>query len=614
MNYVMYTDSPKIEDTVGFILETYDDNGVLKNPYLVEKVSVYYIEKNAHHNERSIELKDFNPDLEETYKELSEEVETAPSEEGIGKLKSLKIKLDSTAKTRKFFYSDSKLAMETPSPLWTQDLKTKGIANFKNEQGKSIDGKFIFIWLPKDVREGSYVIRWSWKSSKDGKSKFAEKLFTLYPAEQKLNSVYRKFVPREKYNFLFDKYIPPMYRIRTTPNDITPQVLTKLNKAVAQCLLELDDLAVGLVDMLNPTYIPEGFLPVMANMFNLELRSSNPTAWRNQIKHAMPLYKKKGTIEGLQEAFDKAGIRFIKLTNLWQVVSPYTWVDGFVIDKDVWSNNEVIGHLSRRPLKEDPELEIFIKSANTKEYFQLPSNVIYLQDTLVPEPKIALIWNGSANNPPIELFKGDVIKVRYKYNKIPKDAQSLEDYIESLPLSDQRDERKVKYPMKNWNVKLIEEDDPLFDLLIPERNAFHNPVTYGKIRTTFLYSEKAFNMDTYNGSLYNSNNPCDMDKDFLDQCSGSQSSKFNIHLEFNQVDDDKIAEAKEIIIDYSPFHAILHKMKISSRVHDIVLPPVEKVKSEVKKKAATGEKIGCAEAIYCQIKYKNGKVESGRIV
>ena len=606
MNYVKYTDSPKVEDIVGFELETYDDNGILKNPHLIEKISVYHIEKNSHYNDRSLESKDFNPELEEVYDSLQKVIQLNPSPEGFNKLKSLKTTLNATAKKRWILYSDAKLTMETPSPLWTEDLKIKYIENLK-------DGKFLFIWLPKDVREGNYIIKWSWKSTKDGKTKFSEKLFTLYPANQKIKSIYKKFVPREKYNLLFDKYIPSMYRVKTTPNDITPQVLTKLNKAIAQFLLELDDLAVGVIDLLNPTYIPDGFLPVMANMYNLELRSLNPFAWRNQIKHAVPLYKKKGTLEGLREAFDKAGIKLIKLTNLWQVVSPYTWVDGFVIDKDIGANNNIIGTLSRRPLKNE-ELEIFIKSSNTKEYFLLPPNIVYLQDILVPEPKISVIWNGSINDPIIELFKGDVIKVRYKYNKIPKDAESLEDYIENLPLADQRDEKTVKYPMKNWNVKLIEDDDPLFDLLIPERHAFHNPVTYGKIRTTFLYSEKAFNMDTYNGSLYNSINPCDMDKDFLDYCSGGQSSKFNVHLEFNQVDDEKIKEAKEIIIDYSPFHAILHKMKISSRVDDFVLPPVEKIKSKVKSKPSTSDKVECSEAIYCQIKYKNGKIESGRIV
>jgi phage tail P2-like protein len=403
-----------------------------------------------------------------------------------------------------------------------------------------------------------------------------------------------------------------MYLVQTTPVDITPRILVNFNKTVAQMFLELDDLAVGLVDMLNPTYIPEGFLPVIANFFNIQLRSSHPAAWRNQIKHAMPLFKKKGTAEGLKTALDKAGIRLLKLTNLWQVVSPYTWTDGFLIEKDIQSS-DIIGFLSKKPIT-NTELEITIKSSETKEYFLLPNNIIHLQEILVPEHRIAVMWNGSSQNPAIELFKGDIIKVNYKYNKIPETSQSLENYIKTLPLADQRDEVKVRYPVKNWNVKLIEEDDPLFDLLISERHPFQNTVTYGKIRTTFLYSEKAFNMDTYNGSLYNSNNPCDMDKNFLDSCSNGQSSKFNVHLEFEQIDDDKVTEAKEIITDFSPFHAVLHKVKINSNVSDFVVP-VEKIKNEIKNKnTKSGDDVGCSEAIYCQIKYKNGKIENGRLV
>ena len=237
----------------------------------------------------------------------------------------------------------------------------------------------------------------------------------------------------------------------------------------------------------------------------------------------------------------------------------------------------------------------------------------YLQDVQFPEQAIALIWNGGTHNPPLQLFKGDAVKVKYKYKKIPEDAKNIEKYIENLSLADQRDERTIKYPLKNWNVKLIEEDDPLFGLLIPERNAFSNPVIYGKIRTTFLYSEKAFNMDSYNGSLYNSNNPCDMDKNFIDQCNSGQSSKFNVHLELDEVTDEKIKEAKEVIIDYCPFHAMLHNMKISGKVTDIILSPIEKIKNDITKKKASGEKVGCDEAIYCEIKYKDGSKVSGRM-
>ena len=45
----------------------------------------------------------------------------------------------------------------------------------------------------------------------------------------------------------------------------------------------------------------------------------------------------------------------------------------------------------------------------------------------------------------------------------------LENYIQKhLPLADKRDEKQIKYPLKNWNVRLIEDNDPAFNLLIQE--------------------------------------------------------------------------------------------------------------------------------------------------
>ena len=119
-------------------------------------------------------------------------------------------------------------------------------------------------------------------------------------------------------------------------------------------------------------------------------------------------------------------------------------------------------------------------------------------------------------------------------------------------------------------------------------------------------------MDTYNGSLYNSNNPCHIDKDFVDTCNSGRSSKFNVYLEFDKVTDDKIKEAKEIIIDYSPFHAILHNIIISSKTFDYVLPPVESIKNDIKEDK-NKERIGFGEAINCKIKYKDGRELEGII-
>lgn len=604
--YVRLENSPSVEDLILFELRTYNEDGVLKNPYQIDKVTIYYIEKHNSDNERPLENKYYKPDLEKEYEKL----QTDPT--AVSKLKNLRKKMEETATVVTFYYSEARIVSSASGPLWSADGKVRKIVNIV-EAEKEVEGKFAFFWKPTGIREGTYMIRWDWRVAEKAKPQSAEKIFTLNPANERINSVYSKFVPREKYDFLMTKYIPPHYFKQTRADDLTPEVMTKFNKAVAQAFLELDDLAVGLIDMLDPVYTHENFLPLLANFLNVELKTQSTAAWRNQIKNSVSLYKRKGTLEGLSKALDKAGFRLLKLTNLWQVVSPYSWTDGFVLEKDIGANMEIVGYLSKVPVSE--EVKVSIKATESNDYFDLPANSIKLQEITGPENKIAVIWNGGELNPAIELFQGDVIRVSYKYNEMPKEAKSIEDYIEGLPLADSRDETKVKYPLKNWNVKLIEEDDPLFNLLVKKRNPYYNPMVYGKIRTTFLYSEKVFNMDTYNGSLFNSNNPCDLDKNFLDICSGGMSSKFNIHVEVGSLSNDKIKEVKDIVTDFSPFHAILHKMKISTKFVDLLPSPAERIKNEIKfKPGANTDKVGCAERIMCKVKFKDGSEAEGQLL
>ncbi|MFX4963529.1 hypothetical protein ABTC07_19825, partial [Acinetobacter baumannii] len=61
-----------------------------------------------------------------------------------------------------------------------------------------------------------------------------------------------------------------------------------------------------------------------------------------------------------------------------------------------------------------------------------------------------------------QLNKDDILKVVYKV--APVLDQSVEDYIRSLPLADNRSEAVMRdnnicYPKKNWNVRLIAEDE-----------------------------------------------------------------------------------------------------------------------------------------------------------
>ncbi|NIQ16759.1 MAG: hypothetical protein GTO02_20950, partial [Candidatus Dadabacteria bacterium] len=74
----MYTDSPKTDDAVAFIMETYSDEGVLKNPYSVEQVLIYHIQRHSHSNDRLLEIKELNQDLEEMHEELISQKETTP--------------------------------------------------------------------------------------------------------------------------------------------------------------------------------------------------------------------------------------------------------------------------------------------------------------------------------------------------------------------------------------------------------------------------------------------------------------------------------------------------------------------------------------------------------
>ncbi len=616
MAQTKYNDFPKLDDVVIFDLETYDERGVLASPHTIERIVIYYVETNSSHtpNERLLEEKYYNPDLQQVHDSLQAQIRNNPTEENVKSLVQLKKRMEETAKVNRLYYTNARVVMSTTPPIWTEDGKVRKVSSLADKDNKAVPGKFLFYWKPQGMREGTYFIRWDWKPTVNSKVKSAEKIFTLHPSERKINSQYGKFVPREKYNFLMDQYIPQMYRVQTTTNDMTPDVLVRLNRAVAQGFLELDDLAVGLIDLIDPNFAPEGLLPIFANFFNLELKSRSSVAWRNQIKNAIPLYKEKGTFNGLKKALDNAGVKLHRLTNLWQVVSPYTWTDGFVADKD--TKDGLLGYLSKRPIDiEEPDFEVCLKTEN-HGYVVLPKVVIQLQETQVPEPRIAVIWNGSTYETPIELFQGDVVRIRYKYKEIPDGSRTLEEYIRSLPLADQRDESKIKFPLKNWNVKLIEEDDPLFDLLVQERHPFVDPVVFGKIRTTFLYSEKAFNMDTYNGSLFNSTSPCDMDKDFIDSCSGGQSSKFNVYVELDEVNDEKIREIKDTITDYSPFHAILHSLKINHKITDLVLPPIEKIRTNIRQGSSGSQsvdKVECKDAIYCQIKYKDGRVENGRL-
>ena len=69
-----------------------------------------------------------------------------------------------------------------------------------------------------------------------------------------------------------------------------------------------------IIDLFDANVVNEKLLPFLSNLFSLKLKSNDPYLWRRQIKRAMPIFKKKGTISGLIESLDQSGIKFINYT------------------------------------------------------------------------------------------------------------------------------------------------------------------------------------------------------------------------------------------------------------------------------------------------------------
>jgi hypothetical protein len=124
---------------------------------------------------------------------------------------------------------------------------------------------------------------------------------------------------------------------------------------------------------------------------------------------------------------------------------------------------------------------------------------------------------------------------------------------------------------------LIEEEDPLFDVLIPVRHPFADPIVFGFIRTEFPYSENIYNMEEYNGSTRPSFDACQINRDFLDPCGACISSSYMVDVGIEELNNDRLIEAQDILDEYMPFHAQLHSINFSGEVNEFVQSPTEDI-------------------------------------
>jgi len=561
-----YTDNPKVNDRVEFIFLTPDANKCyFEDPYYIENITIYFIQRNyASPNIQEYDSQASQSNLEARYLALKNIACNDPTEENIQLANRALDDWQSTIVTSTFYYQDSVIVYQQGSatnPLWVRGQPNTDSPIQKLANDEFPYGRFSFYWDAENVREGDYFICYKWKPNPSGDTLSAHLGFYLASdiASYTSNPTHR--TPENKYYDLLNLYLPEMYKSTYSDDDKTPETLDKLNQALNIGFRNMEDLVNQIIDLLDANVLQEPLLVYLANLFNLKLRSADPTRWRKQIKKAVPLNKAKGTIRALREALGDAGIRLDKFSQLWQVGTDYTFTESFVY------LGENIFELEKVSLPINPTYFMLEYETLTQNYTEIDlSNIEIYTSSGVSYMKY--IGN------PIEL--GSHLKITYQIKEFPNQEEiQLHGYIVSLPLADTRDDRYFEYPKKDWNTHVIEETDPLFDIIINVKNPFYDPVIFGKIRTEFPYSEQAYNMDEYNGSLRDSYNPKDIDKNFVEPCRNTISSRFNAELTIQDLSNIRLTEAQEIIADYIPFHAILHTLQFNGYMQDYMLPADE---------------------------------------
>ena len=612
--------NPSVADNVLFNFKTTDENNNLIDPYKVESVKIYFVERDfgdTEQKEYNFEIKN-NPslvitgDLNSSSRIVNNLVYNTNLKVGM-LVEGTGIKVGTTIS---YVLSEISIMLSYPAsetllgaslkfsdtspinPVYSDTFYYKGVIPVKNI-GTSTDpawfseditnslitktdsiGHFEFTWNPVGMREGDYFVCWSWVP-KIGQDLFSDNIkFNLNSSNAVSTTSPAHHTAPDKYETLLDRYLPEMYKVMLTDSDRSPDVLKKFNDSIAQGFTALEDIGNQIVDLLDSNAVGEYMMTYLSNTLDVKLKSQDPTLWRRQIKEAVPLYKRKGTLGSLKDSFSQAGMRLISLQNFWQITSPFFIQESFFVsDTDTFK-------LSKKPASVIDHFEIYLIKNNSLETTNVAISKVNVFENEYGESFVQVSgvdFNNCKVGRTSFLCPGDIIKFSYYFNIPSNDLErSVDDHIKNLQLVDEREEKTIvdgqsvlTIPLKNWNVRLLSENDPMVGSILTKRHPFIKNIVFGKIRTEFPYSENVYNMDQYNGSMRDSLDPCDIDKDFLDSCSYCRSGKFDIDLEIENLSDDRISEVREIISENTPFHSIPKTINLYGGQNEFVAPPIE---------------------------------------
>jgi hypothetical protein len=597
-------EAPCVTDQIIFDIITKDVQGCVDNPYAITKIVIYFLERGFSSNaaDKQYDLNINNEAWLSKYAAVQAEYCLTPTEDLQNELLFIQNKLEMSKKTQVFYYKNAVSVDSFGDDLnsvWKYYNVNPGEGDpslvsmypilhiNQDEQGHTQYGQFELQWTPLGMREGDYFICWSWIPYDNGTPLYDVVLsshseFNLNGNTQITTSIPTHFTKKDKYQTLLDRYLPEMFKNFIAADDLTPLVVAEFDNAVAQGFTILENLTNQMVDLIDSNATHESLLPWLGDFVGLKLRSQDPTLWRRQIKRAIPVYKKKGTLRGLTEALSQANIWLTNFSQLWQVVSPYTWRESFTyIDSFIFTLSKVCKNpdsLSGSLYYQDPNFELSYRLSNETTWTVIANAGSYsISDFFIVNTingVTQLIWKSTNEH---ILVAGEEINIIYQTADYVD--QVIENEIRNLPLEDLSDAKNGTYPLKNWNLKLIDENNPYFAQIITTRNPWHDFVIFGQIRTEFPYNENIYNAEEYNGSTRDSTNPCHIDKNFVDSCFGCLSSCYSVELEIEKLSNDRLTEAMEIIEEYTPFHSSLHTWGFSGTANDFVKSPMEAIQA-----------------------------------
>jgi hypothetical protein len=575
-------ENPTISDAILLEIETPNAIGCFDtNPYKVDTLTIYYVERSFFgENYGEYDTKTVSERLQKALLKAERDLCDNPTEDNVLKRDQIKAEIASSSQTNTIYFKERSVVKVVGTegfPAWlSTDVENSPLVlRPESPEGSPQVGRFTYEWNPQgSVREGDYFVCWTWTPLPDGEKLSAHLHFMIQGDGYAVSATPEHVTAEGKYETLLERYLPEMYKFTLSNSDITPQVTEQLNLSVAKGFKFLEDMANQIIDLFDANALHESMLTYLSNIFAVKLKSSDPTLWRRQIKEAIPLFKRKGTLQGLKNAFFQSGMELNAFVQYWQIVPRHTWVESFkVVDSASFSleKKEIVLPINQ------VNFQLYLKRVNTNDYVTVSSDNVSFDTG--EDGVIIMTWVGdqlSANA--IDLYQGDTIKVMYQYRAVGSNAdQILENYVRLLPLMDQRDDNDQEFPPKNWNVRLIAEDDPLFATLIPVRHPFADPLQFGWVRTEFAYSENIYNSEEYNGSTRPAFDPCKIDKNFIDPCGACLSSSYSVDIGVEELSNDRMFEAQEILREYMPFHAQVHSINFRGEVNEFVQSPVEHI-------------------------------------